>query len=172
MYAGRAYHAGRPGMAYRTTATRFNGASPRWTGNRNRSGNGHWNGHGNWNGNWRTNGHWSHNGHRFHCNNGVVFVSTYPFWPWWDWGYFDSGYYGYNPYDYYGYGYDYSYGGQDASLATNVQETLARKGYYRGEIDGVLGTRTRSAIRNYERANGLPVDGLIDRQLLHTMGLG
>ena len=47
-----------------------------------------------------------------------------------------------------------------------------RRGYYHGEIDGVVGDGTRRAIRSYERANGLHVDGRIDDQLLSTMGLG
>ena len=58
----------------------------------------------------------------------------------------------------------------DATVAA-VQRRLARGGYYRGAIDGVIGQGTRSAIRAYERNNGLRVDGRIDRQLLATMGL-
>ena len=53
-----------------------------------------------------------------------------------------------------------------------MQQQLAQAGYYRGEIDGVVGDGTRRAIRSYERANGLRVDGRIDNQLLSTMGLG
>ncbi len=104
-------------------------------------------------------------------------------------------YYGYYPYGY-GYGYPvnayYSYdprgiyegrianpprstndgGGKDLSMTARVQRRLAAAGYYRGTIDGVIGDGTRRAIRNYERDNGLPVDGRIDDQLLSTMGLG
>lgn len=92
-------------------------------------------------------------------------------------------YYGYGfGYPYYGaypYGYGYytprytAYDGNltdDATVAA-VQRRLARGGYYHGSIDGVIGPGTRSAIRAFERNNGLPVDGLIDRQLLRTMGL-
>ena len=57
------------------------------------------------------------------------------------------------------------------SLAAQVQQQLAAAGYYQGVIDGIVGEGTRRAIRNYERANGLPVDGRIDDQLLATMGL-
>ena len=92
-------------------------------------------------------------------------------------------YYGYG-YPYYG-SYPYGYGyysrprtviyaetayTDDATVAA-VQRRLARGGYYRGAIDGVIGQGTRSAIRAYERNNGLRVDGRIDRQLLATMGL-
>jgi peptidoglycan hydrolase-like protein with peptidoglycan-binding domain len=52
-----------------------------------------------------------------------------------------------------------------------VQHELARAGYYHGAIDGVIGNGTRSAIRAYESANGLPVDGRIDADLLSRMGL-
>ncbi len=63
-------------------------------------------------------------------------------------------------------------GGKDFSMATRVQRQLADAGYYRGAIDGIVGEGTRRAIRNYERANDLPVDGRIDDQLLTSMGLG
>ena len=107
-------------------------------------------------------------------------------------GYYPA-YGGYYPYGGYGYGYypssgySYSYGGGNygaydgrpaygrsssrGSTVARVQERLARAGYYRGEIDGVIGPRTRSAIRVYERQHGLTPDGAIDRQLLAAMGL-
>jgi len=59
----------------------------------------------------------------------------------------------------------------DNSVVVEVQKRLARGGYYRGAIDGVIGDETRRAIRAYERGHGLPVDGRLDRQLLATMGL-
>jgi peptidoglycan hydrolase-like protein with peptidoglycan-binding domain len=57
-------------------------------------------------------------------------------------------------------------------MAARVQRQLADAGYYHGAIDGVVGDGTRRAIRNYERDNGLPVDGEIDNQLLATLGRG
>ncbi|PYI92440.1 MAG: hypothetical protein DME97_08920 [Verrucomicrobia bacterium] len=93
-------------------------------------------------------------------------------------------YYGYGyGYPYYGgYPYDYGYytprttvyatsGINDDATVAAVQRRLARGGYYHGSIDGVIGPGTRNAIRAFERNNGLPVDGVIDRQLLRTMGL-
>ena len=88
--------------------------------------------------------------------------------------------YGYPYYD--GYPYDYGYytpgttyyterGITDDATVAAVQRRLARGGYYHGAIDGVMGPGTRSAIRAFERNNRLPVDGVIDRQLLRTMGL-
>ena len=156
------HFAGRSAYGNRTAGARFNGANGngRWA----NGSNGRWNnGNGRWN-----NGNWRHH----HHHHGNVFVGFYPYWsPWWDYGYgypYDYGYgYGYYPY---GYGYTNEYrGGGD--LGVNVQQALSREGYYRGPIDGVIGARTRSAIRAYERANGLHVDGVIDHRLLQTMGL-
>jgi len=91
---------------------------------------------------------------------------------------------GYSPYNYgYGYGYNsyypadpYNYNrtvyrGYNRSLVARVQARLARAGYYAGPIDGVMGPRTRYAIRAYEYRHGLPVDGRIDGRLLARMGL-
>ena len=105
--------------------------------------------------------------------------------------YYGSSYYGGYPYGSYGYGYyPYGYGanayygstypsyynrsvyrGYGGSTVARVQERLARAGYYRGPVDGVMGPRTRYAIRVYERRHGLPADGIIDRRLLATMGI-
>jgi putative peptidoglycan binding protein len=95
--------------------------------------------------------------------------------------YYPYPYYGYYPYDYYPYAYGYdSYNqpgyeggaGSTDSLVGQVQLRLARAGYYHGSIDRVSGAGTRRAIREYERAHGLPRDGRISQQLLTTMGLG
>jgi hypothetical protein len=104
--------------------------------------------------------------HRF---NEIIIVDDFgfPFFPF---------FYPY-PYFYYPYGYYYynqpAYGGAygSASIVAQVQERLARAGYYHGAIDGVIGRRTRSAIRAYERAHNLRIDGVISRQLVVTMGL-
>jgi Putative peptidoglycan binding domain len=104
-------------------------------------------------------------------------------------GYFNFGLgypgYGYGYYPYYGtYPYGYGYytpytprytvydkGITDDATVAAVQRRLARGGYYHGAVDGVIGAGTRAAIRGFERNNGLPVDGVIDTQLLRTMGL-
>jgi hypothetical protein len=83
--------------------------------------------------------------------------------------------YGYYPYDYsYGY-YGYNRPGYNSyangSIVIQVQSRLARAGYYRGPIDGVMGPRTHYAIRAYERDHGLRVDGMISGQLVRNMGL-
>jgi len=131
----------------------------------------------------------------FHDDHGRVFVRrggvhVFVGGGFWGWPY-GGPYWGY-PY-YYGAPYGYYYapppyyqgepagvyngrvitndGGKDVSMAAQVQQRLARAGYYHGPIDGIIGDGTRRAIRSYERDNGLRADGEIDRQLLATMGL-
>lgn len=98
---------------------------------------------------------------------------------------FGSPYYGYGygyPYSYgYGYPYSYNYGSYyynqpgyaygNGSIVVAVQARLARSGYYRGPIDGVMGPGTRSAIAAYEQRHGLRIDGVISGPLLRNMGL-
>ena len=113
--------------------------------------------------------HWNHNRHyRSRSNFYFGFGLGYPYG------------YGYPYYDSYPYGYGYytprvqvyaTSGINDDATVAAVQRRLARGGYYHGSIDGVIGPGTRTAIRAFERNNGLPVDGVIDPQLLRTMGL-
>jgi hypothetical protein len=150
-----------------TGGHRWSGGGGRnWSG-RNWSGR-NWSGR-NWSGrNWNG-GNWRHHHHR---SSNVIFIGGFGFPSWWGWGY-PYGYYGYGyPYDYYGYGYGYDgygygggygydndqsgygYGNSSQSRVAELQRRLARAGYYRGSIDGVLGPQTRRAIRAYERDHG------------------
>ena len=61
--------------------------------------------------------------------------------------------------------------GYDDDLSVDVQRALARRGYYRGAIDGDIGTGTRAAIRRYQYEHRLEVTGRIDRSLLRSLGL-
>jgi peptidoglycan hydrolase-like protein with peptidoglycan-binding domain len=57
-----------------------------------------------------------------------------------------------------------------AALLRDIQEELARKGFYGGPVDGVGGPRTESAIRDYEAAAGLPRAGeATDALLAHLL---
>lgn len=44
--------------------------------------------------------------------------------------------------------------------ARQIQEALDAKGFDPGEVDGLLGRATQSAIRRFQAANGLAVDGI------------
>ena len=63
------------------------------------------------------------------------------------------------------------YYGNEDSIAVDVQRKLSAFGYYRGQIDGVVGQGTRSAIAAYQRENGLDVTGTINGTLLRSMRL-
>lgn len=48
--------------------------------------------------------------------------------------------------------------------AAAIQRALKSAGYYQGTIDGKVGSRTRQAIRDFQRDNGLVADGICGRQ--------
>jgi peptidoglycan hydrolase-like protein with peptidoglycan-binding domain len=52
------------------------------------------------------------------------------------------------------------------SLVAAVQSELAALGLFDGPSDGVAGYRTRRAIAEYQRRNGLPANGKADQELL------
>lgn len=52
------------------------------------------------------------------------------------------------------------------AMIVGVQEELAAHGYAVGPADGVVGPRTRAAIRAYQRDAGLPVNGVPTKDLL------
>ena len=53
-----------------------------------------------------------------------------------------------------------------------VQETLRDKGYDPGPIDGIMGSQTRGAISQYQKAENLPVTGHLDAQTAGKLGVG
>jgi Putative peptidoglycan binding domain len=186
-FAGMHGNAGivRPGPALAGNSRNFrNGPSgpANWHGNNAwRNGNGDWNGHGNWRHGHETAWHrHNHDEEHEHHHRDRFFFGFFPYWyP--GWGYYDYGYYGYPYYSDYSYDYpdyyypDYSsYSGRNgsASIQVLVQGSLARRGYYDGPVDGVVGSGTRSAIREFQRDNGLPVTGHIDSQLVQALQNG
>ena len=94
------------------------------------------------------------------------------FYPWgYGWGY------PYGAYSYYDDGYapeeysqsEYNSDSGDSSVS-QIQEALAREGYYHGAIDGRVGPATRNALRRYQRDHGLEATGRIDRSVLDALG--
>ncbi|BBD62223.1 peptidoglycan-binding domain 1 [Nostoc sp. HK-01] len=51
----------------------------------------------------------------------------------------------------------------------DVQQLLQDLGYYNGTPTGTVGTLTRDAIAQFQRDKGLPVDGIVDAQLLKAV---
>ena len=46
----------------------------------------------------------------------------------------------------------------------DVQRALQKAGYYKGKIDGKIGPVSTKAIKEFEKDNGLKVDGLLDEE--------
>lgn len=57
------------------------------------------------------------------------------------------------------------------TIRKEVQRRLARMGYYRGAIDGIIGKGSRSAISQFQRNQGIPQTGVIDEYLLAELGI-
>jgi peptidoglycan hydrolase-like protein with peptidoglycan-binding domain len=56
-------------------------------------------------------------------------------------------------------------------MAADVQMELSRRGFYYGNIDGIIGPQSRNAIRRYQVRYGLPVTGAIDYPLTRSLAL-
>ena len=52
-----------------------------------------------------------------------------------------------------------------------IQTKLKRWGYYKGSIDGIYGSQTVSAVKHFQRKNGLTVDGIAGKNTLAAMGI-
>ncbi|MEY2584437.1 MAG: hypothetical protein QOD80_463 [Verrucomicrobiota bacterium] len=125
-----------------------------------------------------------------------VFASYRPQWHdqgWWQsryssnllligggWYYWDAGYW------YPAWGYDeaaayYPYDGPiyvgDSprpfdQVVADCQATLQEQGYYKGEVDGLMGPLTRQALADFQRDNGLITTAALDQPTLSSLGLG
>ena len=93
--------------------------------------------------------------------------------------YFNGGYWypawGYEPSAQY-YVYDGPiYAGREAAppdqVIAEVQAALQQMGYYRGEVDGLLGPLTREAFTGYQTDNGLYTTAAIDQPTLDSLGI-
>ena len=53
----------------------------------------------------------------------------------------------------------------------SIQDKLKRWGYYTGNVDGIYGSLTVSAVKRFQQKNGLKVDGIAGTQTLNAMGI-
>ena len=61
--------------------------------------------------------------------------------------------------------------GSRGNEVSQIQEKLKRWGYYNGSIDGIYGSKTLSAVKAFQRKNGLTVDGIAGQKTLSAMGI-
>jgi Putative peptidoglycan binding domain len=110
--------------------------------------------------------------YRTHYNRVELIGGGYYFWNngyWYPaWGYSPSAQY---------YAYDGPiYVGQRAEppdkVIADVQAVLQEMGYYRGEVDGLLGPLTREALTAYQADNGLTTTAAIDQPTLDSLDMG
>ncbi len=57
-------------------------------------------------------------------------------------------------------------------VIANVQGVLQEMGYYKGEVDGLLGPLTRQALTSYQDQQGLAPTAAIDEPTLDALGMG
>lgn len=64
---------------------------------------------------------------------------------------------------------------EDAAIAIadirRMQESLNSLGFYAGEVDGMMGSQTRAALREYQRENELVADGFPAPETLTSLGI-
>ena len=62
------------------------------------------------------------------------------------------------------------YGSRGNEVRT-IQDKLKRWGYYTGNVDGIYGSLTVSAVKRFQQKNGLAVDGIAGTNTLKAMGI-
>lgn len=61
--------------------------------------------------------------------------------------------------------------GSTGTEVRKIQTLLQGYGVYNGKIDGIYGTKTREAVKAFQRYNGLTADGVAGPQTLKKMGI-
>ena len=61
--------------------------------------------------------------------------------------------------------------GSRGSEVSKIQTKLKNWGYYTGSVDGIYGSSTLSAVKKFQRKNGLAADGIAGKATLEKMGI-
>lgn len=67
--------------------------------------------------------------------------------------------------------YSLSRYGSTGNEVKQIQTKLKNWGYYKGNIDGIYGTQTFNAVKNFQKKNGLTVDGIAGSKTLSALGI-
>ncbi|MCH5314625.1 MAG: spore cortex-lytic enzyme [Eubacterium sp.] len=62
--------------------------------------------------------------------------------------------------------------GSTGDEVKSIQRKLASLGYYKGSIDGIYGSATKTAVTQFQRNCGITADGICGNQTLLYLGLG
>ena len=60
---------------------------------------------------------------------------------------------------------------QDPQTIKQVQQALSDKGYYKGTADGKMSSKTESALKQFQQAQGMQATGQLDQQTLASLGV-
>jgi N-acetylmuramoyl-L-alanine amidase len=61
--------------------------------------------------------------------------------------------------------------GSTGDEVKKIQTKLKNWGYYSGSVDGIYGSKTVSAVKSFQKKNGLTVDGIAGPKTLAAMGI-
>lgn len=61
--------------------------------------------------------------------------------------------------------------GSSGAEVKQIQTKLKNWGYYKGNIDGIYGSQTLKAVKDFQRKNGLAVDGIVGEKTLAALGI-
>ncbi len=61
--------------------------------------------------------------------------------------------------------------GSSGDEVKQIQQKLKEWGYYKGNVDGVYGSQTQQAVKNFQKANGLTADGIAGEKTLAAIGI-
>lgn len=62
------------------------------------------------------------------------------------------------------------YGSSGEEVKT-IQQKLKQWGYYKGDVDGIFGSKTLAAVKSFQKKNGLKVDGIVGSETLKALGI-
>ena len=61
--------------------------------------------------------------------------------------------------------------GSSGATVSQIQNVLKSRGFYTGAVDGVFGSKTEQAVKSFQRAVGLTVDGKVGTNTLKALGI-
>ena len=61
--------------------------------------------------------------------------------------------------------------GSTGQAVRTIQEKLVRWGYFDGPVDGIYGSKTERAVRQFQQKNGLTADGVVGTATLRALGM-
>ncbi len=61
--------------------------------------------------------------------------------------------------------------GSSGDEVKKIQEKLSELGFYTGDIDGIFGNETEEAVKDFQKSEGLTIDGIVGNNTLESLGI-